>query len=411
MRGIEALNSGKSLAEFVTEADSFVPASQFTSLPLSISVVFKIEMPLKDSYVIWNNKGGVGKSTITFHMATEYAFLHENERVLVIDLCPQANVSMALLSNPNTHGSEHVSKLHREKKTICYYLEDLKSPLANPKPSKYLTSVHDYNPYVPENVSLLCGDMSLELVGRNIEELRRIPPGADGLIPWVFYTCAVRWFIEGYRGKVKGVTTNQDDWVVFIDTNPAFSVYTEIALVSARKLIIPINADDFSRAAIKSMLDLVYGVGNEEVSASFSAYREYLFSSKADLHGIAKPKIHLLINNRTTMYGTRAAKSFRAMAQANLDVLYTAYQEHQECFAERTGGENISNQKSFEKQYLYHLRDFHSVAILSLHTGCPLKSLKEFVGSVQVFQENVRPRGDNLDNCIEGLNNLVERRL
>lgn len=143
-------------------------------------------MPLKDSYVIWNNKGGVGKSTLTFHLATEYAFLHPDEQVLVIDLCPQANVSMALLSCVSLHGSERVSSLHLEKKTICYYLEDLKSPLTKPKPRQYLTSVHEFNPKVPENVHLLCGDMSLELVGRNIEELRRIPPGADGLIPWVF---------------------------------------------------------------------------------------------------------------------------------------------------------------------------------------------------------------------------------
>ena len=27
-------------------------------------------MPLVNSYVIWNNKGGVGKTTLTFHMAT-----------------------------------------------------------------------------------------------------------------------------------------------------------------------------------------------------------------------------------------------------------------------------------------------------------------------------------------------------
>lgn len=64
-------------------------------------------MPLKESYVIWNNKGGVGKTTLTFHIATEYAKQHQTENgapvnVLVIDLCPQANVSMALLSSPKT---------------------------------------------------------------------------------------------------------------------------------------------------------------------------------------------------------------------------------------------------------------------------------------------------------------------
>jgi cellulose biosynthesis protein BcsQ len=54
-------------------------------------------MTVERSYAIWNNKGGVGKSTITFHLATRYAEAHPEKKVLVIDLCPQANSSMMLL--------------------------------------------------------------------------------------------------------------------------------------------------------------------------------------------------------------------------------------------------------------------------------------------------------------------------
>jgi cellulose biosynthesis protein BcsQ len=43
------------------------------------------------SYAIWNNKGGVGKSTITFHLASRYAEKNPDKNVLVIDLCPQSN--------------------------------------------------------------------------------------------------------------------------------------------------------------------------------------------------------------------------------------------------------------------------------------------------------------------------------
>ena len=51
----------------------------------------------KNVYTIWNNKGGVGKTTLTFHIATQYAKTHPTDRVVVIDMCPQANVSSALL--------------------------------------------------------------------------------------------------------------------------------------------------------------------------------------------------------------------------------------------------------------------------------------------------------------------------
>ena len=56
-------------------------------------------------------KGGVGKSTLTFHFSSQYAKTHPDRRVLVIDMCPQANVSTALLGcarNPNTSVLESI---------------------------------------------------------------------------------------------------------------------------------------------------------------------------------------------------------------------------------------------------------------------------------------------------------------
>ena len=280
-------------------------------------------MPLKESYVIWNNKGGVGKTTLTFHIATEYAKRHQAENgtpvnVLVIDLCPQANVSMALLSSPELYGSAHLSTLYRNGKTISHYLK--KSTQRGPtiEAKKFVTRVSEYNPQVPANLFLLCGDMKLELVGRHLEYLRRGFDAPDDS-PWLNYTRSVQSFIEGSEGLVDGVSQGDAEWVVFIDTNPAFSVYTEIALAVARRLIIPINSDDFSVEAVRAMLDLVYGIhpqqGQEEHDEYFEAYRQYMFSSKATSYHLRLPKIHLLVNNRVTVYGTRTATAFRLWAK------------------------------------------------------------------------------------------------
>jgi cellulose biosynthesis protein BcsQ len=48
-------------------------------------------------YSLWNNKGGVGKSYLTFQLACEYARIHPEVNILVLDLCPQANSSGMLL--------------------------------------------------------------------------------------------------------------------------------------------------------------------------------------------------------------------------------------------------------------------------------------------------------------------------
>ena len=82
---------------------------------------------------------------------------------------------------------------------------------------------------MPSNLFLLCGDMYLELVGRHLEHER------SGVVlpknnPWVNTTSSIKSFIEGKEGRVTGVTEiNEEaevneDWVVFVDTNPALSV-------------------------------------------------------------------------------------------------------------------------------------------------------------------------------------------
>src|ERR1022692_2624793 len=99
-------------------------------------------MSLIKSYGIWNNKGGVGKSTITFHIASQYAKKHPEESVLVVDLCPQANASMMLLGG-GTNGEEQVLSLCFEAtpRTVVGYLSVVLSGGAGaalPDSSKYL---------------------------------------------------------------------------------------------------------------------------------------------------------------------------------------------------------------------------------------------------------------------------------
>jgi chromosome partitioning protein len=48
-------------------------------------------------YAIWNNKGGVGKSFVAFLTACEYARQHPGMRVVIVDMCPQANISEVVL--------------------------------------------------------------------------------------------------------------------------------------------------------------------------------------------------------------------------------------------------------------------------------------------------------------------------
>ncbi len=60
-------------------------------------------------YGFWNNKGGTGKTSLCFQTMCAYAHQHPNERVLALDVCPQANLSELLLGGMTNAGSTNCS--------------------------------------------------------------------------------------------------------------------------------------------------------------------------------------------------------------------------------------------------------------------------------------------------------------
>jgi chromosome partitioning protein len=117
-------------------------------------------------YALWNNKGGVGKSYLTFQIACEYARTHRDQKVLVIDLCPQANASSMLLGGiikGEVCLNEFASSPSR--RTIAGYIDErIRSPYVSPKVgSKYFFQVSEYNSAVPTNLFLVVGDEALEI--------------------------------------------------------------------------------------------------------------------------------------------------------------------------------------------------------------------------------------------------------
>src|SRR5690349_12637608 len=99
-------------------------------------------------YALWNNKGGVGKSYLTFQIATEYARTHNDEQVLVIDLCPQANASSMLLGGI-TKGERNLARLSTAipRQTISGYIEQrISSPYQNPNVgSNFVMRIWNFN--------------------------------------------------------------------------------------------------------------------------------------------------------------------------------------------------------------------------------------------------------------------------
>lgn len=110
-------------------------------------------MALYNSYALWNNKGGVGKSTITFHLSMRYAERYPERKVLVIDLCPQSNSSMMLLGG-GVKGEEQVLKfcsMDLPRSVVGYTSTIITNGRGAklPNPYDYVLQVYKYNANAP----------------------------------------------------------------------------------------------------------------------------------------------------------------------------------------------------------------------------------------------------------------------
>lgn len=345
------------------------------------------------SYVIWNNKGGVGKSTITFHVATVYAQKNPNQDVVLIDMCPQANSSMMILGGGKA-GELELQKLiaAATPQTVVGYITDC---LIGNSPSvkNYLTNVSQVNNKITTNFYLLAGDGNLELIAPLLSERANARPISAQDKPW-----------EKTYSVVKNLTdsqlNNDRDTVYFIDTNPSFSIYTEIAILAGDRLLVPINADDSSIYAITGLFNLIYGS-----QTPHPIYGKYTFASIVNVNGMRRPHIYLLLGNRFTQK-KGAAHAFKALSNEATGKMWAEFNAANKKHF-RQISKNITSLSDFEKEYTIELRDFNSAGVVAANLGIPLNAMDRH--TYQVYGEDIQVAKEQRDLCKSTIEALVAR--
>lgn len=348
---------------------------------------------MNKSYVIWNNKGGVGKSTITFHIASMYAEENLDQNVVVIDMCPQANSSMMLMGG-GTNAESRLQELiiGDIPKTVVGYLTD--SVLKNDTSdiNKYLLQLQESNSRLPSNLFLMSGDGNLELIAPLLAERADATPLSTTDSPWIEIHSIIKKFTE--RTIFDKPTT------FFIDTNPSFSIYTQIAILSGQKLLVPINADDSSIYAISGLFNLIWGSEKKH-----PVYGKYTFASKVDDLGMERPKIALLLGNRFTQK-LGAAHAFRALSQEAVRKMFAEYQKNKDRFV--NGESHDYDQNEFENAYSYELRDFNSAGVVSANQGLPLSQMLD-QRRYSVYNQEIQVSEEQRRLCHDVIKNLVSK--
>ena len=168
--------------------------------------------------VIFNQKGGVGKSSITSNLAAVSA--SQGNKTLVVDLDVQGNSSHYL-------GFEESES---DGNTVAEYLSQKAGFFqANKKPIDF---VHE-TPF--ENLYLLPASPELAHVEKDLES---------------------RYKIYKLRDALRDLDEEFDN--IFIDTPPNFNFYSKSALIAAQELLIPFDCDTFSLHALHIVMENVF---------------------------------------------------------------------------------------------------------------------------------------------------------
>ncbi len=166
--------------------------------------------------VVFNQKGGVGKSTIACNLAAISAA--NGYRTLLVDLDTQGNSTQYLLGKQATELDSHIG--HFFEQTLSFSL--------HPKgPEEFIHST------AFENLYVMPASPDLDVLQSKLESRHKIYKLRDALDA-----------LEDYD-------------YVYIDTPPALNFFTRAALISAHRCLIPFDCDDFSRKALYSLLDSV----------------------------------------------------------------------------------------------------------------------------------------------------------
>ena len=337
------------------------------------------------AYAFWNNKGGVGKSFLSFVAATEYAHTYPGTDVYVIDLCPQANISETLLVDPDV-----IHKLigQTPRATVAGYLEArLNSPFRPIKDvSPYVCRPRDFNAKLPDNLLLVCGDNLLEILSEAIRQMSQLTLPVDA------WKQVLSW-VKDLTFELRKRSGNRD-MLFIIDCNPSFAIYTQLALVAAENVVVPFTPDDSSRRAVENVVALLYGYSIDD--PKIETYARINFAKRASEEGLDIPKLHTFISNRVTLYRGKASRAFEAVSASIKGTLEVLHQKHRQIYA---------NPKELPSKRFIEIPDYHSACVVMTVKGIPLDSLR--AGPHKVHGKQVQINSGPLERYREALTEFV----
>jgi len=183
------------------------------------------------SIAFFNNKGGVGKTSLVYHAA--WMFAERGHRVLAVDLDPQSNLSIMALDEDRM---EALWPDNAHPDTLFGAVEPLFSGTGDIRPA-HIEPLSDA-------LGLIVGDLALSRIEDDLStEWPRCLEGRER---------AFRVTTAFWRVMKEAAERHRAD-VLLIDVGPNLGAINRAALVAASHVVVPVAPDLFSLQGLKNL--------------------------------------------------------------------------------------------------------------------------------------------------------------
>ncbi len=324
-----------------------------------------------ESLVIFNNKGGVGKTTLLCNLAA-YLKIEESKKVLIIDADPQCNATAYLFPYPQ------IEEIYEKSEGTIY---DIVKPVQRGR--GYIKSELPIIKSPNFKVDVIPGDPRLSLAEDFL--------GKD--------------WIESKSGDYRGLQTTlvfkdllgklgRYDFVIF-DVGPSLGALNRAVLIACDFFLIPMSSDIFSLRAI------------ENIALALKEWREGLESGLAEY--LRKEDENFQIADNDVFWNLQfigyVTQQYTAKTVDGRKIPVNAYERiikkiPSTIKKELTPFNTHANIESFK---LGEIPSLHSLVPLSQNANTPIFNLQARDGVVGAHFNKVRDYGEVIENISDNL--------
>lgn len=299
----------------------------------------------------FNNKGGVGKTSLVYHTAWMFAEL--GYRVLAVDLDPQSNLSIMALDEERLEAlwpdDDHPETLHGAVAPLLGGTGDIRPA--------HIESLAD-------RLGLLVGDLALSRIEDDLStEWPRCLEGRER---------AFRVTTAFWRVIREAAGRHQAD-LVLIDVGPNLGAINRAALVSSSHVVVPVAPDLFSLQGLKNL-----GPTLRQWRDTWSQALPKAAAALGDLPPGEMAPIGYVLMQHVERLG-RPTKAYAKWQER----LPGAYQES-------VLGQAASAKAATDTNQIHRIKHYRSLMPMAMEARKPIFALSSADGAIGAHQSNVQ---------------------